>query len=275
MPEGPEAHTIAFKLNEKIVGKYIISYRILDKHDIISFDGLHVPNKIISVTAHGKRPIIILEKGYIVAFLAMKGRWSFEPDNSTTLEIILCDDVKNFNSMFLIEDDICKIYYSGKGPAGHVKYIMDRNLLINYFNDFGPDMLTSSITVDEYIQRVRSVVPHHTMVADFLREQKYFSGVGNYLRADIMYLSKLRPDRTMNSLTDDNIKDLYRYTKECMIISYRHGGLTMKDYWDPYGAKGVYPRIVYMKSHDPYGNEVKISIISNKQKIYWVPGVQV
>lgn len=274
MPEGPEAHTIARKLNEVITGKYIVGYSVISKGEILSLDGLTFPNKIKSVSAHGKRPIFTLETGYIVTFLAMNGRWSFTPDASSTFQLILSDNANVRESTFIIEDDYTSIYYSGRGKSGHVKYLNDDRSLLEYFKNFGPDMLVSSITEQEYIDRAKLTVPSNMIVAEFLLEQKYFSGVGNYLRCDIMYLCRLKPNRQMGSLSDIDFSNLYRYTKERMGISYNNGGLTMRDYWDPYGAKGVYPKIIYMEKMDTFGNKVENEVIGKDRRVYWVPSIQ-
>lgn len=271
MPEGPEAHTIARKLRDKITGMYIVETTIYDKADILSMSDMCLPLKIETVSAHGKRPVFKLDRGYIVCFLAMKGRWSFTRDNSSTFKMTLSTSPC---TMFIVEDECIDIYYSGKGPAGHLKYLPTDDHLSAYFSSFGPDMLSSPPTEEDYLTRVRSLVTPTMFVAEFLLEQKYFSGVGNYLRADILYLCRLRPDRQMQSLSDADILNLYRYTRERMLLSYQHGGLTMKDYWDPHGERGVYPKIIYMTDYDPLGNPVRVDTIGKDRKIYWVPAVQ-
>lgn len=273
MPEGPEAHTIATKLRSRIVGKTILSANILGKPEVLEISGLTLPNKIIGVTAYGKRPIFILERGYLVTFLAMKGKWSFARDSCSILELVLGESHKQSDTLTIEEPEL-SIWYHGLGPAGKITYYSNEAQLNHYFKDYGPDMLANPCTVEEYARIIKVNVPSSMQLSVFLLEQKYVSGVGNYLRSEIMYKCRLRPDTLMGNLSDAAIISLYNATKEIMMLSYQHGGLTMKDYWDPDGQKGVYPKMVYMNNYDPFGNPVITDKCPLKRKIYWVQQLQ-
>jgi endonuclease-8 len=273
MPEGPEAHTIARKLNEKLTGKYILSCNVLAKPEMLHIADLPMPNKVLNIAAHGKRPIMMLQVGFIVTFLAMKGRWSFTPGPGMVVEIVF-GSVENIGGI-AVEEPLFSIWYNGLGPCGHVKYLPTVDHLKSYFRDFGPDMLSSPPTVEQYINIVKNLVPISMQLSVFLLEQKYVSGVGNYLRSEIMYRCKLRPSIVMGSLSQQDITLLYNKTKEVMIESYQYGGLTMKDYWDPNGVAGVFPIAVYNKTFDGDGYPVIKEKAPDGRYIFWVQQVQV
>jgi formamidopyrimidine-DNA glycosylase len=283
MPEGPEAHTIARKMNERVKGMHILSIEILNPDRPItkvfhtpsdmSLHYLPLPNKIQSVVAHGKRPIFILERGYIVVFLAMTGRFRFQREEHSAIKIEIGE--YTVNGPFTLRETIHTLYYNGSGPCGKISYLPDQSCLTHYFREYGPDMLSSPPTIERYKEIVTRVIQDRDIpLYSFMSNQKYVCGVGNYLRADIMYLCKLRPDRPLSSLSSDDINRLYATTISVMQVSYQHGGLTRRDYWDPDGNKGVYPRIIYDKSTDPYGNVIVADKSMDKQTIYWVPTVQ-
>lgn len=69
MPEGPEAHTMARKLNNRITGMYITSIDILDIKHSRDLENLPLPCLVFGATAYGKRPIFETERGYIMTFL--------------------------------------------------------------------------------------------------------------------------------------------------------------------------------------------------------------
>lgn len=289
MPEGPEAHTIAKKLKDRIVGLHILSITFYDHsapvskmkhkdlHNKKEYSIHYVPpeSRVLDVTAYAKRPIITLDTGYICAFLSMTGRFRFERESGSLIEIAL-GKITYTDSGFKIVDHTLNIWYNGVGPCGILSYIPDRESLNWYFRKYGPDMLASPPSVERYIQIVR----YAQSISDvelcvFLLEQQYVSGVGNYLRADIMYHSRLHPGRRLSSLSDEDITRLYNSSITILRSSYEHGGLTMKDYWDPDGNMGLYQRLVYDMGLDPYGNQVTVSIFGDGRKVYWVHSIQV
>ena len=111
-------------------------------------------------------------------------------------------------------------------------------------------------------------------ISDFLLEQKYFSGVGNYLKSDILYHARIKPDRTLESLNDQEVKNLLDSTMFIMHESLKHGGLTIKSFWSPTGKKGVYPTLVYERAFDFNGFPVIKSTFKDKRSTYWVQEIQ-
>ena len=88
-------------------------------------------------------------------------------------------------------------------------------------------------------------------ICDFLLEQKHVSGIGNYLRCEILYRAKFNPLKSLESFTTDQIKILYDCIMERMLIAYGAKGLTIKSYWDPEGNAGKCPLQVYNQTVDP------------------------
>ena len=44
-------------------------------------------------------------------------------------------------------------------------------------------------------------------------DQKVISGIGNYLRSDILWLSKISPFRKVKGVKKSDLKKLYKYSK--------------------------------------------------------------
>lgn len=176
--------------------------------------------------------------------------------------------------MLSIVEDTFYLYYND-GRFGKVSYLATQQALNDFLKNVGPDLLDHPPSLEEYHRVLRNVVSPHMKVAVFLLDQSYFAGVGNYLRAEILYASMVRPDRIIKSLTDEEIARLHKYTLAIIDHSLQHGGLTISDYWDPEGAKGVYPCMVYKQPTDPYGRAVVRGKFGGSQNVYWVPDVQI
>jgi len=156
--------------------------------------------------------------------------------------------------------------------------------------ELGPDLLATALlysghrpvsgTIDPvspeiWLQKLRNPRIPNKQVGDFLMEQKYISGIGNYLRAEILYHAKIRPDRALSSLTHLETETLYRYALKTIVESYSYGGLTIENYWSPDGRRGTFPKQVYGKTEDPYGNPVVTNSTKGDRTVHWVPAVQI
>ena len=102
-----------------------------------------------------------------------------------------------------------------------------------------------------------------------------FSGVGNWIRAEILYECKIAPNRKLKDLSESDIKHLYHWSIKILKDAYNVKGLTISNYIDPEGNYGTYKVKVYMQKKDPYGHKVITSVFSDKRTIHWVPEVQI
>ena len=75
-------------------------------------------------------------------------------------------------------------------------------------------------------------------IKNFLLDQKNIAGIGNVYIQDMLFNSKLHPKRQITSMTETEIKALYKSIKSVLKESIALGGLTYEK--DFYGNKGGY-----------------------------------
>ena len=107
--------------------------------------------------------------------------------------------------------------------------------------------------------------------------QKLFCGVGNYLKAEILYACKISPHRKVENLNDIDMQNIYKYTKEISKNSFENGGASVRDYSNLDDKDGEYTSMlkVYGQKKDPLGNTVKREQTSDKRTTHWVPEIQI
>jgi len=274
MPEGPEV---------KIITDWLCQYtgcQILNNSKYSEINGLYI-NKI---HCKGKQIFFILqsvnglEKKYINIRLGMTGRWSLSNEGHVRFwmvvnkyNITMSSDLKTN----IIDENIV-IYNSDTRNFGTVDLITNDEY-IKKLNDIGPDLLSENIDLGLWEKKIKNGRIKGKKICDYLLEQKYFSGIGNYLKSEILYRCKIRPDKKLCELTDQEIKLLLIISIETIKESYKSGGLTIRDFWSPIGNKGIFNCFVYNKDKDPYGNEViveKFNGGANDRSTYWCPTVQ-
>ncbi len=74
-----------------------------------------------------------------------------------------------------------------------------------------------------------------------LMDQQAFSGIGNIYADEILFRSRIRPQRPAADLSKAEIKDLFHVVKDTLSEACRHGGTSFDEaYVDLYGKPGLY-----------------------------------
>lgn len=114
-------------------------------------------------------------------------------------------------------------------------------------------------------------------IGQLLMDQSLFAGVGNYIRAEALYLARMSPWRAGNRISKDEFTTLCQALVDVMNESYKYQGATILTYKDAYGAEGKYSSCfkVYGQKTDPLGNKIVTEETPDKRTIHWCPTIQV
>ena len=169
-----------------------------------------------------------------------------------------------------------EMYFNDPRHFGTIKFVQGKPALEEKLSELGWDPLARSIQEWGAFIHTRVRVSKKT-IAELLMNQSLFAGVGNYIRAEALYLSKLSPWRTGNSLNSDEIDRLQQAIVDVMKDSYDHQGATILTYKDAYGAEGKYSSCfkVYGQKTDPLGNKITKETAADGRTIHWSPAVQI
>lgn len=295
MPEVVEIRAYADKLRTTLKGKSILEINILKgryaKHG--AFDLIHdlrknLPIKVLDVKSKGKLIYICFEKDlYLLSTLGLSGGWVFYQNNNRQYKLPkLIGSYKDYNEYsnidahrnveFKIKGG--SIYFFDMLSFGTLKVLKSKLELDKKLSQLGPDIMELNTTLDIFTDRIQS--KPNQKIGIILLNQKIISGIGNYLRADVLWLSKVSPFRKVKDLSALEIKHIY------------HNSLLLT--WGVYNKKkaiklkiispndklpSAYNRdfFVYDQTMDIYENPViKTELYESSQKrfIYWVPQIQ-
>lgn len=117
---------------------------------------------------------------------------------------------------------------------------------------------------------------HDKPISVVLMDQSIFPGIGNYLRAEILYSSRVSPWRLLKDVTYEELDAILKNGREIMLRSYESGGATISTYRDAEGNKGsAQTRFAcYGRKQDSLGNPVIKEKTSDGRTIHWVKEVQ-
>lgn len=283
MPEGPEVRCVAESLNRHLSGKQLINFGLTEKsryHAKGQFKGMHLLGfnlHLQSVNVRGKRIIFIFRTHtgqliYMLSFLGMEGHWLQYPTQHTAFWMMF-GNVRSIDTHDIITGHKV-FYYEDSRHFGSLDVFSDLSELAKALKNVGPDLLNEDVPIDLYRKTLRNSRIASKEIAWFMLEQKYFSGVGNYLRSEILYEAKIAPHRLIGTLTEEEIQLLHYISIKVLHEAYKCHGLTIASYVDPDGIKGTYVPKVYQQAMDPLGNSVSTVTLSDGRTTHWVPNVQ-
>lgn len=269
MPEAPElaiqVDNILVWLNKckTIIGiNWDSESRYATREKMKGISLVKLPLTVKNVYSHGKLLIFVVTNSdekilYMVSHLGMSGYWSNEKNKYSNLYIkfgkqeqyyysevfrLYYDDMRKFGS-FSIYENLTEVLKKN-GPC------LMQAALYKYENK----IYDNFATLKDWVETLSKL--KNKKICEFMMAQKYFSGIGNYLRAEILYRCKIHPEKI--ELSKDEINLLYFTCLKVMYKSYKNK-LNFK---------------CYGKNCDNLGNIVDHFKDSNKRTVHFVKAVQ-
>ena len=202
---------------------------------------------------------------YLFSTFGMTGQWSPTEGKHPCFGFYLGEDPDHFETM----------YFNDPRHFGTIKFVQGKHNLIKKLNELGWDPLEEGSLLFN-MQNIKSKIYNNKPISQLLMDQSIFAGVGNYIRAEALYLSRISPWRAGMLLSDLEIDTLCQSIITVMQESYKYQGATIQTYKTAYGAEGQYTSFfkVYGKKTDPSGNSVIREQTPDNRTIHWCPAVQ-
>ena len=259
MPEGPEVRCMADELSSQS-GDQLIAIDVLRESPRRDVSQLAIPQVVRAVSSHGKKLLITLTDQTIIFAPLMTGRIMYHPAIKGTTVI-----------MTLTFKSGVKWYLEDARTFSQLTVVPNSDLQMYLSEHVGPDWLSDQPVSFEKFKSVCN--RRKASIGILLVDQKLWSGIGNYLRAEILYRCKISPFRSAKSLTDTELKLLHSTIHEIIREAYRGRGLTISQYITPTGKRGEFVPMIYGRKTDPDGRQVSVAKLGS-QSIHWVPEVQ-
>lgn len=226
-----------------------------------------LPSNVSNINNRGKFTYITLENGWIIGIgFGMTGRFIVNKVDSV--------DGKDLDHLRIEMEnsDGEKIWYQDSRNFGNWYFWKGVEELEKKLKTLGIDLID-----DDKVSKSKIVTAFrkydHFDISKVLMEQKVLAGVGNYMRAEILYAEKIYPWAKISKLSDDNLYDIYREAVKLAKLSYK---TQEKEFLSgaPYDSFQSDMK-VYQKTVDPLGN--KVTQTKNKttdRTTHWVSSIQ-
>lgn len=247
MPELPEVETI-----RKTLEKFVINKKITDitvnwakiiklPDDIEHFKSLLIGETIREIDRKGKFLLFYLDNYVLVSHLRMEGKYrvvsSEEPIDKHTHVIfhfsdgreMRYNDVRKFGTMHVFQ---IGTEFATK-PLDHL----------------APDPFQETYSVEYVAERLKKT---SRVIKAALLDQTIIAGLGNIYVDEVLFLSKIHPEKRSNTLTNKEIKTISDHAFIVLEKAVAQGGTTIRSYVDGAGEMGMFQQSLYV-----YGQETK------------------
>ena len=273
MPELPEAEVVARQLRTHLLGAQL-NECLVERADIVR-EGLttlswYYGAVLKGVERYGKSVALELEREdetrYIVAELGMTGLLLFRATQTKYPQHV------HVRMLFMGRRE-SELRYWNPRRFGRIS-LLDRAGLADYrARRFGVDPLT--VPRDEF---VRLMQLRRGRLKPLLMHQQVIAGIGNIYANEILFRTRLHPNREVNRLRGATIITLYDTMQTVLREAISCGGSSVKDFYAPDGTEGRYKRrhLVYGKEGQPCPNRCgrMICRLQSERSSFFCPACQ-
>ncbi len=250
MPELPEVEVMRRDLEREVVGKKIKSVEVTGTRSVRrhrnrkEFIDVLGGRKIVAVQRRGKYLVMKLDgSDALVVHLGMSGqllraKTAREKAPKHTHVVITFTqggllrfvDPRTFGEMFVTQFD-------------------EIDQQVEELAHLGIDPLETALSWDLF---GRMLAERKTKLKPLLMDQKFIAGIGNVYSDEILFEAGLKWERQSDSLSQQEVRRLYRAISETLqgAVKYRGSSLADEGYVDLFGKPGE-----YQEHHQVYGRE--------------------
>ncbi|MGJ4728709.1 endonuclease VIII [Luteimonas sp. SDU101] len=215
MPEGPEIRRAADRLAEAVVGQPLVSawfaFPALKRHEKTLLG-----RRILAIQPHGKALLTRFDHGWtLYSHNQLYGVWKIcdagqRPQTTRSLRVALDTAERAI------------LLYS----ASDIAMWRDEDLHRHPFlAGLGPDVLDPALDAAAVAARLRSPAFARRRLDSLLLDQGFLAGMGNYLRAEVLFEAGIAPGRRPLELADAEVARLASALLAVPRRSYRARGI--------------------------------------------------
>jgi len=220
MPEGPEIRIMSDFVNSNAKSKtFTTLYDVAKGNNAI--DSGVISNFTLDADFNGKELILNMYSDVDVkysVFMGMSGNWKFVPTENwnETKYVRMRMDTTDGNSLLLYGS-----YMGPKYRVGGFTGVKRGPDIIKEFEEFENNVLSN-------LHRAVFDKP----ICEVLLDQKYFNGIGNYLRSTILYYLDINPFISTREAIETS--PVLQMCKDVQLKSYNLNGGQLSDWSNPF-----------------------------------------
>jgi formamidopyrimidine-DNA glycosylase len=267
MPELPEVQTIVSELNRKLKNRQIKSVvvnepkminlgpatvsniRKADNDNVGLFKKLIIGHRFTQVKRRAKLLIFDLSGPLsMLVHLKMTGQFIFEDRklraktggkyrmlNKLNAPFVQLPG-KHTHVIFYFKDGSI-LYFNDVRKFGYLKIVRDNEISkVKELNEYGPEPLGKKFTLPYFFARAKKYGKRK--IKQLIMDNKFVAGIGNIYSDEILFHAKVRPNRTVKSLSRNESMSIYKWIKPVLLKGIEAKGSSVGDFVRTDGSWG-------------------------------------
>jgi formamidopyrimidine-DNA glycosylase len=246
MPELPEVEIVRQSLDKKIRQKKVKKVIIRNKNLRIKLPSNFKKNlenkKVRKVSRFSKYLIINFFKDeFCIIHLGMSGTIHLISNNYknslTNLSFYNSPLLPKKHNHIEIIFDKFRIIYNDPRRFGFFQMIKNTIDLKKKFAHLGPEPFDKKFNLSFFKKFIKE---KNRKIKDLLIDQKFVSGIGNIYASEILFLSKINPNKKIKLLKKDECSRIILSSKTVLLKAIKKGGSSIRDFKNTEGSKGSF-----------------------------------
>ncbi len=249
MPELPEVETTVRSLKSKVLERTFDDVwsdweKLVKKHSDFKQFKKEIKNKKINkIWRRAKNVIFDLSGGYSLLVHQkmtghlLVGKWKLEngvwkPTGNGPLN----DPYNRFLHLIFFFDNGKMMALSDARKFAKVELWKTDDLLNSKeFDKLGPEPLETNFSLKKFKDILNG---KRGEIKQVLMDQGVIAGIGNIYASEILWWSKIHPEKNVAKLNGKELRLLYQNIKKVLALAVKLGGESFSDYRKPDGSKG-------------------------------------
>ena len=236
MPELPEIETVKLGIEKTVLGRVIISTKIL-RRDLRfpieeNFEKLILNKRVLGVGRRSKYLLFFLnKKTTLVMHLGMSGKINVHIKSETAYK------EKKHDHLIMSFDNGSFLTYNDPRRFGFVETLVGDHNGYRRFKHLGLDPLSKKFDGKHLWFNIKNST---RTLKNILMDQKVIAGLGNIYVSEALWDSKINPTRVGKSMSLIDCKKLVVSIKKVLGKAIKFGGTTLKDFRHIGGEVGYF-----------------------------------
>ncbi len=241
MPELPEVETIKLGLQ-----KYLVGHKILDVEikapKIFEGDQKNIIGaKVTGVRRFGKGLVLDLDNNYSLAIhIKLTGQLIYRDNKTSKIPISkkAGESIPNkFTHIIFTLDKDAYLYYNDWRRFGWIKVLLTNKVgELPFFKNMGPEPF-KNLTEKLFLNIIKN---SKTVIKPLIMDQTKIGGIGNIYANDALFDAGIDPKRKASTLSDTEMKTLFKSILKVMEKSFKFGGASELSFVNVLGQEGSY-----------------------------------
>ena len=272
MPEKPEVITVARNLEKILLEKKIMNcYVYWD--NIIAYPSVKefiekIKNQVIhKITTRGKFLVFELDSDSLLIHLRMEGKFLFRNEDD--------EITKHEHVAFTLEDGTSWRYHDVRKFGRMYLIPKEDTYKVKPLLDLGYEYYDENLTKEYLYEKIhKKSLPIKTVLLD----QSIIAGIGNIYANEILFLSKINPNREASKITKKECQRIIDSTRIVLEKAISLGGTTIRSFTSSEGVHGRFQNelMVHGKENEKciYCGEIIKKIQLGGRGTYYCPKCQ-